>query len=124
MTERISKLKLQLKQEDIDMLKVIVNLMPNFIDPRYMLAIISSKHGKLDTAIQLFDDCINLLETEFYSKLPGSKIDLYKTFRQSKAEALEKANRFDEALNEYSKINERCPNDNHILEKIASLRKN
>ena len=74
MTERISKLKLQLKQEDIDMLKVIVNLMPNFIDPRYMLAIISSKHGKFDTAIQLFDDCINLLETEFYSKLPGSTI--------------------------------------------------
>ena len=123
MTERISKLKLQLKQEDIDMLKVIVNLMPNFIDPRYMLAIISSKHGKLNMAIRLFDDCINLLETEFYASSNVSKTDLHKTFRQSKAETLEKANRLDDALNEYTKINERFPNDDLILEKISALKK-
>ena len=53
-----------------------------------------------------------------------SKTALYKTLCQSKAEAFEKANRLDEALNEYIKINERCPNDNHVLEKISALRKN
>ena len=121
--ERISVLQLQLKQEDIDMLKAIVNLMPNFIDPRYMLAIIFSKHGKLDVAIRLFDDCINLLETEFYVSSNGSKTDLHKTFCQSKAETLEKANRLDDALNEYTKINERFPSDDLILEKISSLKK-
>ena len=113
----------QLKQEDINTLKVIVNLMPNFIDPRYMLAVIFSKHGKLNMAIRLFDDCINLLETEFYVSSNDSKTDLHKTFRQSKAETLEKANRLDEALNEYTKINERFPNDDLILEKISALKK-
>ena len=122
MTERFSMS--QLKQEDIDTLKMMVNLMPNFIDPIYTLAIISSKYGKLNTAIQLFDGCINLLETKYHVFSDSSKTALYKTLCQSKAEAFETANRLDEALNEYSKINERCLNDNHILEKIASLRKN
>ena len=122
MTERFSMP--QLKQEDIDTLKMMVNLMPNFIDPIYTLAIIASKYGKLNTVIQLFDGCINLLETKYHVYSDSSKTALYKTLCQSKAEAFEKANRLDEALNEYIKINERCPNDNHILEKIASLRKN
>ena len=102
----------------------MVNLMPNFIDPIYMLAIITSKYGKLNTAIRLFDGCINLLETKYHVFYDSSKTALYKTLCQSKAEAFEKANRLDEALNEYIKINERCPNDNHVLEKISSLRKN
>lgn len=122
MTERFSIP--QLKQEDIDTLKMMVNLVPNFIDPIYTLAIITSKYGELNTAIQLFDGCINLLETKYHVYSDSSKTALYKTLCQSKAEAFEKANRLDEALNEYIKINERCPNDNHILEKIASLRKN
>ena len=122
MTERFSMS--QLKQEDIDTLKMMVNLVPNFIDPIYTLAIISSKYGKLNTAIQLFDGCINLLETKYHVYSDSSKTALYKTLCQSKAEAFEKANRLDEALNEYIKINERCPNDNHVLEKISSLRKN
>ena len=122
MTERFSMS--QLKQEDIDTLKMMVNLMPNFIDPIYTLAIITSKYGKLNTAIQLFDGCINLLETKYHVYSDSSKTALYKTLCQSKAEAFEKANRLDEALNEYIKINERCPNDNHVLEKISSLRKN
>ena len=122
MTERFSMS--QLKQEDIDTLKMMVNLMPNFIDPIYTLAIITSKYGKLNTVIQLFDGCINLLETKYHVYSDSSKTALYKTLCQSKAEAFEKANRLDEALNEYIKINERCPNDNHVLEKISSLRKN
>ena len=122
MTERFSMP--QLKREDIDTLKMMVNLMPNFIDPIYTLAIIASKYGKLNTVIQLFDGCINLLETKYHVYSDSSKTALYKTLCQSKAEAFEKANRLDETLNEYIKINERCPNDNHILEKIASLRKN
>ena len=122
MTERFSMP--QLKQEDIDTLKMMVNLMPNFIDPIYTLAIITSKYGKLNTAIQLFDGCINLLETKYHVYSDSSKTALYKTLCQSKAEAFEKANRLDEALNEYIKINERCPNDNHILEKISLLGKN
>ena len=74
-------------------------------------------------AIRLFDDCINLLETEFYVSSNGSKTDLHKTFCQSKAETLEKANRLGDALNEYTKINERFPNDDLILEKISALKK-
>ena len=115
---------IQVEQEDIDTLKAIVNLMPNFIDPRYMLAMIGGQVGEFNTAIQLFDDCINLLETEFCVCSDSSEIDLYKTFCQSKAETLEKANRVDEALYEYVKINERYPNDNHVLERISSLGQN
>ena len=115
---------IQVEQEDIDTLKAIVNLMPNFIDPRYMLAMIGGQVGEFNTAIQLFDDCINLLETEFCVYSDSSEIDLYKTFRQSKAETLEKANRVGEALYEYIKINERYPNDNHVLERISSLGQN
>ena len=97
--------------------------MPNFVDPRYMLAMIGGQVGEFNTAIQLFDDCINLLETEFCVCSDSSEIDLYKTFCQSKAETLEKANRVGEALYEYIKINERYPNDDLILEKISSLKK-
>ena len=95
----------------------------NPLNTKEWLAIIFSKHGKLNMAIRLFDDCINLLETEFYVSSNGSKTDLHKTFCQSKAETLEKANRLGDALNEYTKINERFPNDDLILEKISSLRK-
>ena len=119
MTERFSMP--QLKREDIDTLKMMVNLVPNFIDPIYTLAIIASKYGKLNTVIQLFDGCINLLETKYHVYSDSSKTALYKTLCQSKAEAFEKANRLDEALNEYIKINERCPNDNHILEILSVI---
>jgi len=112
----------QLQQEDIDTLKAIVSLMPNFVDPKYMLGIIAGKYGKFNTAIQLFDDCINLIGTKFHT-CSDTGSDFHKTFCQSKAEALEKANRFDDALNEYIEINKRYPNDNHILEKISSLKK-
>ena len=111
----------QLQQEDIDTLKAIVNLMPYFIKPKHMLAAIAEKIGDFNTSIQLFDDCINLIGNVCSD---SSKTDLYKKFRQSKAEVLEQANRFDDALYEYVEISKRYPDDNYFLEKISSLKQN
>ncbi|HIA66717.1 TPA: hypothetical protein EYN98_11785 [Candidatus Poribacteria bacterium] len=117
----IVKSFVQLQQEDIDTLKAIVNLMPYFIKPKHMLAAIAEKIGDFNTSIQLFDDCINLIGNVCSD---SSKTDLYKKFRQSKAEVLEQANRFDDALYEYVEISKRYPDDNYFLEKISSLEQN
>ena len=116
------KSSLQLEQEDIDTLKAIVSLMPNFVDPKYMLGIIAGKHGEFNTAIQLFDECLDLVGSEFYT-CSDAKSDFYKAFRQSKAEVFEKANRFDDALHEYIGISKKYPDDKQVFAKISSLKR-
>ena len=115
------KSSLQLEQEDIDTLKAIVSLMPDFVDPKYMLGMIASKRRAFNEAIQLFDNCLDLINGEFHT-CSDPKSDFYKVFRQSKAEVLEKANRFDNALHEYIEISKRYPDDKQVFSKIASLK--
>ena len=116
------KSSLQLEQEDIDTLKAIVSLMPNFVDPKYMLGIIAGKYGEFNAAIQLFDECLDLVGSEFFT-CSDTKSDFYKAFRQSKAEVFEKANRFDDALHEYIGISKKYPDDKQVFAKISSLKR-
>jgi len=98
----IDKSQIKLKQEDVDTLVAIVDLMPDFVEPRYMLAMIASQVGAFNKAIRLFDDCINLLGSACQLRISDeSHDDWRKKICQLKAEALEKSNQFDETLKEY-----------------------
>jgi len=96
------KSQIKSKQEDVNTLVAIVGLMPDFVEPRYMLAKIASHAGAFSKAIRLFDNCIDLLGSVCSD---SSHADLRKQICQSKAETLEKSNQFDEALKEYIEAN-------------------
>ena len=50
----------QIIQEDIDTLKAIIKLDDKFIGAKHLLGIIASNMGEYETAVQLFDNCIEL----------------------------------------------------------------
>ena len=90
--------------------------------PSICWALLQVKYGEFNTAIQLFDECLDLVGSEFYT-CSDAKSDFYKAFRQSKAEVFEKANRFDDALHEYIGISKKYPDDKQVFAKISSLKR-
>ena len=50
----------QVIQEDIDTLEAIIKLDEKFIGAKHLLGMIASNMGQYETAVQLFDNCIEL----------------------------------------------------------------
>ncbi len=103
-----------ISQEDIDTLAAIIKNSPDWAAPRYMLGQIAEGTGHLDTALQLFSDCIQL------SQNPEDE-ELYKDVRLMKAGVFEKTGRMGDALKEYLELGQAYPEDNEISRKVASL---
>ena len=103
-----------ISQEDIDTLEAIIKNSPDWAAPRCMLGQIAEGTGHLDTALQLFSDCIQL------SQNPGDE-ELYKDVRLMKAGVFEKTGRMGDALKEYLELGQAYPEDNEISRKVASL---
>jgi len=61
----------QVMQEDLDTLEAILRLDDKFIGARHLLGMIASDIGQYDTAIKLFDDCIELSNKGYHRKTIG-----------------------------------------------------
>ena len=95
-------------------MEAIIKNSPDWAAPRYMLGQIAEGTGHLDTALQLFSDCIQL------SQNPEDE-ELYKDVRLMKAGVFEKTGRMGDALKEYLELGQAYPEDNEISRKVASL---
>lgn len=103
----------QIVQEDIDTLEAIIKLDERCIGAPHLLGMVASNMGQHETAVQLFNNCIELSNGRHGSNPMG--------YRLLKAEALEKANNLEMALQEYLKIREVDWKNCRIAEKVLEL---
>ena len=123
----VEKMKFhQVIQEDIDTLEAIIKLDEKFIGAKHLLGMIASNMGQYETAVQLFDNCIELSNEGHRREIIGrvrfqSDGSNPIEYRLLKAGALEKANNLEMALQEYLKIREMDRENHEMAEKILEL---
>ena len=116
----------QVIQEDIDTLEAIIKLDEKFIGAKHLLGMIASNMGQYETAVQLFDNCIELSNGGYRREIIG-RVQFQSDgsnpieYRLLKAEALEKANNLEMALQEYLKIREMDRENCEMSEKVLEL---
>ena len=116
----------QVIQEDIDTLKAIIKLDDKFIGAKHLLGIIASNMGEYETAVQLFDNCIELSNEGYHREIIGrtqfhSDRSNPIEYHLLKAKVLEKANNLEMALQEYLKIHEMDRENYGISERILRI---
>ena len=123
----VEKIKFhQVIQEDIDTLEAIIKLDEKFIGAKHLLGMIASNMGQYETAVQLFDNCIELSNEGYRREIIG-RVQFQSDgsnpieYRLLKAEALEKANNLEMALQEYLKIREMDRENYGMSEKVLEL---
>ncbi|MBB14302.1 hypothetical protein CMK22_03470 [Candidatus Poribacteria bacterium] len=116
----------QVIQEDIDTLRAIIKLDEKFIGAKHLLGMIASNMGQYETAVQLFDNCIELSNGGCRREIIGRvrfQSDGSNTieYHLLKAEVLERADNLEMALQEYLKIREIDRENYGVLEKVLEL---